>query len=197
MSLHNQILLFISLSFLVFQFNIATPTPSPIGISYISASPNGSPSSSPSPSPSPSSSSSAQNLEMPNGNVQLGNKESVHNYVDSLMETSVTRTEQFLDNVIEKRLADPAADAFVKDCLLVCKEVYENAVDAMKKTMEDMDSGAYYSANVDLSALSTDLDTCMDCVKEIYGDDQDFIKFDDWAEKVTTDAMEKIVGFSS
>ncbi|KAH0721146.1 hypothetical protein KY290_006710 [Solanum tuberosum] len=188
MALHNQVLLVISLSFLVFQFNIASPTPSPIGISYISSSPNGSP------SPSPSSS---LNLEMPNGNVQLGNKESVNNYVDSLMVTTVTKTEQFLNNVVEKRLIDPSADAFVKDCLLVCKEVYENAVDAMKKTMVDVDSGAYYSANVDLSALSTDLETCMDCVKEIYGDDQEFIKFDDWAGKITVDAMEKIVGFSS
>ncbi|KAK4725226.1 hypothetical protein R3W88_028005 [Solanum pinnatisectum] len=194
MALHNQVLLVISLSFLVFQFNIASPTPSPtpspIAISYISSSPNGSPSLSPSPS-------SSLNLERPNGNVQLGNKELVNNYVDSLMETTVTKTEQFLNNVVEKRLTDPAADAFVKDCLLVCKEVYENAVDAMKKTMVDVDSGAYYSANVDLSALSTDLETCMDCVKEIYGDDQEFIKFDDWAGKVTVDAMEKIVGFSS
>ncbi|KAK6778801.1 hypothetical protein RDI58_025519 [Solanum bulbocastanum] len=185
MSLHNQVLLVISLSFLVFQFNIASPTPSPtpspIGISYISSSPNGSP------SPPPSL----------NGNVQLGNKESVNNYVDSLMETTVTKTEQFLNNVVEKRLTDPAANAFVKDCLLVCKEVYENAVDAMKKTIVDVNSGAYYSANVDLSALSTDLEICMDCVKEFYGDDQEFIKFDDWAGKVTVDAMEKIVGFSS
>ncbi|XP_060178339.1 uncharacterized protein LOC132608319 [Lycium barbarum] len=189
MALHNQILLFISLSFLVFQFNIATSTP----ISYISSSPNGSPSSSPSPSPS-----SSQNLEIPNGEkVSLGNKDSVNHYVDKLMENTVSKTEQFIDNVVEKRLSDPAADAFGKDCLLVCKEVYENAVYAMKKTIDDVDRGFYYSANVDLSALSTDLDTCMDCVKEIYGEDQEFIKFDKWAEQVTNDAMEKIVGFSS
>ncbi|MCD9644038.1 hypothetical protein HAX54_032010 [Datura stramonium] len=190
MALHNQILLFISLSFLVFQFNIATP--SPTGISYISSSPNGSPSPSPSSSPS-----SALNLEIPDGDIPLENKDAVHNYVDSLMETSVTKTEEFLDTVVEKRLTDPEADAFVKDCLLVCKEVYENAVDAMKKTMEDVDKEFYYSANVDLSALSADLETCMDCVKQIYGEDQEFVKFDDWAGKITTDALEKIVGFSS
>lgn len=190
MAFQNQILLFISLSFLVFEFIIASPAPAPapIAISYISLPPNGSPSASPSPS---------QNLEMPNGNVQLNDKESVHKYVDSLMQTSVTKTEQFLNSVVEKRLTDPAADAFAKDCLLVCKEVYGNAVDAMQKTMKDLDKEAFYSANVDLSALGTDLQTCMDCVKEIYGDDQEFIKFDNWAEKVTNDALAKVVGFSS
>ncbi|KAM3339810.1 hypothetical protein BC332_26569 [Capsicum chinense] len=176
MALHSQILLIISLSFLFFQFNIAIDT------SYISLSPNG--------APSPLSS-------MPNGEVSLDNKESVHKYVDKLMESSVAKTEEFLDKVIEKRLKDPTVTAFAKDCLLVCKEVYELGVDAMKKTMEDMDKGYYYSANVDLSGLSTDLDTCMDCVKEIYGDDQEFIKFDDWAGKVTHDALEKVAGFSS
>ncbi|KAK4377805.1 hypothetical protein RND71_004101 [Anisodus tanguticus] len=162
-------------------------------ISYMSLSPNGSPSSS-----SPPSLSSAQNLEIPNGEeVILGNKDSVNRYVDSLMKTSVSKTEQFLDNIVEKRLSDPTSDAFVKDCLLVCKEVYENAVNAMKKTMEDIEKGFYYIANVDLSALSTNLETCMDCVKEIYGEDQEFIKFDNWAEKITNDALEKIAGFSS
>nr|XP_009631729.1 uncharacterized protein LOC104121434 [Nicotiana tomentosiformis] len=186
MALHNQLLLLISLSFLVFQLNIATPTPTPI--SYISSSPNVSP------SPSPS----TENLEIPtNDQVSLGNKDSVNHYVDSLMEKSVSKTEDFLDTVVEKRLSDPAADPFTKDCLLVCKEVYENAVDAMKKTIEDVDRGSYYSANVDLSALTTDLETCMDCIKEIYGDDQEFMSFDDWAEKITEDALEKIVGFSS
>ncbi|OIT34511.1 PREDICTED: uncharacterized protein LOC109244574 [Nicotiana attenuata] len=184
MALHNQILLLISLSFLVFQLNIATPTP----ISYISSSPNGSPSSLP----------STQNLEIPtNDQVSLGNKESVNHYVDSLMEKTVSKTEDFIDSVVEKRLSDPAADPFAKDCLLVCKEVYENAVDAMKKTIEDVNRGSYYSANVDLSALTTDLETCMDCIKEIYGDDQEFVSFDDWAGKITEDALEKIVGFSS
>lgn len=184
MALHNQILLLISLSFLVFQLNIATPSPSPAPISYISSSPNGSP--------------STQNVEIPtNDQVSLGNKDAVNHYVDSLMEKTVSKTENFIDSVVEKRLSDPAADPFAKDCLLVCKEVYENAVDAMKKTIEDVNRGSYYSANVDLSALTTDLETCMDCIKEIYGDDQEFMSFDDWAEKITEDALEKIVGFSS
>ncbi|TMW99039.1 hypothetical protein EJD97_003131 [Solanum chilense] len=186
MALHNQVLLVISLSFLIFQFNIASPIP----ISYISLSPYGSPS----PSQSPSSS---LNYEMPDGNVRLGDKDSVNKYVDSLMLTSLAKTQQFLVNVVEKRLSNPSTDAFAKDCLLVCKEVYENAVDSMKKTIVDIKNVAYYSANVDLSALSTDLETCQDCVKEIFGNDKEFTTFYDWERKVTVDAMEKIAAFSS
>nr|XP_016462975.1 PREDICTED: uncharacterized protein LOC107786054 [Nicotiana tabacum] len=111
--------------------------------------------------------------------------------------TDPIECEDFLDSVVEKRLSDPAADPFAKDCLLLCKQVYENADDAMKKPIEDVNRGSYYSANVDLSALTTDLETCIDCIKEIYGDDQEFMSFDDWAGKITEDALEKIVGFSS
>ncbi|CAN4109429.1 unnamed protein product [Withania somnifera] len=180
MAFHNQILLFLSLSFLVFQFNIATPT------------------SAPTPTPGPTSS----QTQIDTSHISLspkGEQDPAHNYVDSLMQAEIAKTEEFLNNVVNKRLADAAAaaDPFVKDCLLVCKEVYENGVDAMKKTMEDMENGAYYSANVDLSAISTDLGTCMDCVKEIYGIDQEFMKFDEWAEQVTSDALDKVVEVSS
>ncbi|KAK4345845.1 hypothetical protein RND71_036021 [Anisodus tanguticus] len=116
----------------------------------------------------------------------------VNVYIKSIMDTTMSKTDAFIANVIERRLADPRTDAYAKDCLETCKSVYQDAVDAMKRTEEDVQARNYYKANVDVSAMSTNIDTCNECAATIYGDDTEFKKFDIWAQGIASDCLDKI-----
>ncbi|XP_060200942.1 uncharacterized protein LOC132629247 [Lycium barbarum] len=124
------------------------------------------------------------------------NGASVKNLVSSLMVSSMSKTEDFLHRIILVRL-DATVDAYKKDCLETCKEVYEDAVDAMKNTLNDVNEGNYYKANVDVSAMSTNMETCKECANEIYGDDPEFTKFDNWSHVVIEDALTRITSVST
>nr|GMD92008.1 uncharacterized serine-rich protein C1E8.05-like [Ipomoea batatas] len=94
-----------------------------------------------------------------------------------------------------KRLADPGTDAETKDCLNTCKESYALSMSAMKKTMEDVNEGNLYKANVDVSAMASHADTCKECMRQVYGDDDpEFKKFEAWIDGVTDDCLNKITG---
>ncbi|KAH0728988.1 hypothetical protein KY289_000176 [Solanum tuberosum] len=118
-------------------------------------------------------------------------KANVKNVVTSLMVSSIAKTEEFLKTIILTRLAI-AIEAPKKSCLKTCKEVYENAVDAMKSTLKEVNEGNYYEANVDVSAVGSNMETCKDCINEIYGDDPEFTKFDNWSHGVIVDASYRI-----
>lgn len=119
----------------------------------------------------------------------------VNMFVQSTMQKSMTKTENFIDDVIEKRLADPGTDAETKDCLNTCKESYALSMSAMKKTMEDVNEGNLYKANVDVSAMASHADTCKECMRQVYGDDDpEFKKFEAWIDGVTDDCLNKITG---
>ncbi|XP_049372689.1 uncharacterized protein LOC125837644 [Solanum verrucosum] len=118
-------------------------------------------------------------------------KANMKNVVTSLMVSSIAKTEEFLKTTILTRLAI-AIEAPKKSCLETCKEVYENAVDAMKSTLKEVNEGNYYEANVDVSAVGSNMETCKDCINEIYGDDPEFTKFDNWSHGVIVDASYRI-----
>ncbi|KAK4377806.1 hypothetical protein RND71_004102 [Anisodus tanguticus] len=101
------------------------------------------------------------------------------------MDATMSKTDAFIANVIERRLADPRTDDYAKDCLETFKSVYQDAVDAMKRTEEDVQARNYYKANVDVSAMS------------IYGDDTEFKKFDNWAQGIASDCLDKITNQSN
>ncbi|MCE2055429.1 hypothetical protein HAX54_042560 [Datura stramonium] len=118
------------------------------------------------------------------------------NLVSSLMISSIAKTEEFVHRIVLTRMAR-AVDTHKKECLETCREVYEDAVDAMKSTLEHVNEGNYYKANVDVSAMSTNMETCRECVKEIYGDDPEFTKFDNWSHAIIDDALTRITSLSS
>ncbi|OIT27153.1 PREDICTED: uncharacterized protein LOC109214334 [Nicotiana attenuata] len=182
MALHmNKIVFVISLSF----FLISSEANTISHVSYISSTPDVSPVASPV-------------IPTETADVAAGNSNgvSVKNLVGSLMVSSITKTEDFVNKVVEKRLAQ-IVDAYKKDCLETCKEVYEDAVDAMKETLEDVNEGNYYKANVDVSTMSSNMETCNECVNAIYGQDPEFTKFDNWAHAIIEDALTRITSVSS
>ncbi|XP_009770899.2 uncharacterized protein [Nicotiana sylvestris] len=113
------------------------------------------------------------------------------------MDATMSKTDEFISKVIDKRLAEPNTDIYAKDCLETCKSVFEDAKDAMKRTEEDVKAGNMYKANVDVSAMSTNIDTCNECATSIYGFDPEFKKFDNWAQGIASDCLDKITGQNS
>lgn len=92
---------------------------------------------------------------------------------------------------MENRLKDPKTDQFDKQCPEQCQEVYESAVEAMQKSLEDVSSGDFCKANVDVNAFATNIDTCDECFSEVI--EPEFQKFDDWARGIGSDSLDKIV----
>ncbi|CAH9063459.1 unnamed protein product [Cuscuta europaea] len=129
--------------------------------------------------------------------IAAAGRSGVNKFVHSMLVASVRKTDNFISNVIEKRLSDPSADSYTKDCMQTCKEVYEDSVGAMRKTMEDIQDGNYFKANVDVSAMSNDADTCKECVKQVIGDDPEFEKFSKWVDGVVDACLGKITGINS
>ncbi|KAK2968338.1 hypothetical protein RJ640_021727 [Escallonia rubra] len=185
MALGNQALLIISISSLLLSlsaasyYDVDTPSapsvsPSSAPISYISSTPDAAPGSSPSTAPS------TAPVDAP--------PDQVSQYVESNMAGTLTKTQEFLE-AIRKRINNPSTDEYTLECLKTCEEVYGAAVDDMKNTIDDVSSGDYYKANIDLSAVSTNVDTCDQCFEEMVGEDPEFKKFDDWVREVAGNAL--------
>nr|GME19234.1 uncharacterized serine-rich protein C1E8.05-like [Ipomoea batatas] len=129
--------------------------------------------------------------------VPADKKASVKLFVQSAMQATQSKTQDFITTVIDKRLKDPQIGTYTKDCLQTCKEVYEDSEDAMKKTMEDVHEGNYFKANVDVTAISTDAETCKDCVKMVYGQDPELDKFNKWVDGVIDKCLTMITGYKA
>ncbi|XP_049342847.1 uncharacterized protein LOC125807119 [Solanum verrucosum] len=147
--------------------------------------------------PSSSSSSSSYvapkaTIEIPKNIPTVPNTRDVSVFINSMMEATMTKTEEFIANVIEQRLEEPDTDIYATNCLETCKSVYQDAVDAMKKAEEDVKAKDYYKANLDISAMTTDIDTCNECAISIYGEDTEFRQFDNWIQGVASECLEKI-----
>ncbi|KAK6778802.1 hypothetical protein RDI58_025520 [Solanum bulbocastanum] len=145
----------------------------------------------------PSSSSSSYvaskgTIEIPKNIPTVPNTRDLSVFINSMMEATMTKTEEFIANVIEQRLEEPDTDIYATDCLETCKSVYQDAVDAMKKAEEDVKAKDYYKVNLDISAMTTDIDTCNECAISIYGEDTEFRQFDNWIQGVASECLEKI-----
>ncbi|MCE2055427.1 hypothetical protein HAX54_042558 [Datura stramonium] len=113
--------------------------------------------------------------------------------VEATLADSMTKTRDFIQNVIAKRLAVPTTlDHFTKDCLETCKEVYGNAIDSMKKATQNVKENNFYKANVDLSAVYSFLETCSDCIVTTKQNDLPFQNFQKWAKGIATDCLDKV-----
>lgn len=147
-------------------------------------------------SSSSSSVASKATIEIPKNIPNVPNTRDVSIFINSMMEATMAKTEEFIANVIEQRLEEPYTDIYATDCLETCKSVYQDAVDAMKKAEEDVKAKNYYKANLDISAMSTDIDTCNECAISIYGDETEFRQFDNWIQGVASECLEKITALT-
>ncbi|CAN4089673.1 unnamed protein product [Withania somnifera] len=114
-------------------------------------------------------------------------------FVKANMANTMAKTKEFIQNVIVKKLAASATmDHLHKDCLKTCKEVYEDAIDAMKKATQDVTEENYYKANVDLSAMLSFIETCNDCTVAANGNDIAFQNFQKWTQGIASDCLDKV-----
>ncbi|KAH6756679.1 hypothetical protein C2S52_022082 [Perilla frutescens var. hirtella] len=107
-------------------------------------------------------------------------------YLTAHMTAAVKQVELFLEKEVEGKMKDPTTADYDKECLTICKELYESAAESMKRGMESVSAGDFIKANFDVSAFNTDIDTCGDCTDA-------FEEFDQWAKGVAGDCLDKIV----
>ena len=110
------------------------------------------------------------------------------NKIEKNMMVTMQKTENLL-KVIKKRLVATPGESRAGECLKTCIEVYEEAIDDIKNSIDDLKAGNYYKVNVDISAVSTDIDTCEDCHVEMLGEDPVLKKFDEWVKGVTGECL--------
>ncbi|XP_071729456.1 uncharacterized protein [Rutidosis leptorrhynchoides] len=92
-------------------------------------------------------------------------------------------------SVLKKRLADPKTSEQMRECLSQCQQNFEDAIDGVKTSIESIDKKDIPKANVDVSAISTDVNTCHDCFIQMIGEDKEIRAFDEWVRGVTGDCL--------
>ncbi|KAL1827311.1 hypothetical protein DCAR_0206470 [Daucus carota subsp. sativus] len=111
-------------------------------------------------------------------------------FIESTMKIASHKAEEFL-NTIDEQAKNPATSGITRECLQECREVYGAAIDDMKNTIDDLKSENYYKANVDLSAVLSNIDTCRDCYREMVGQEPK-ANFDSWVMGVASDCLGKL-----
>ncbi|KAL3825675.1 hypothetical protein ACJIZ3_021704 [Penstemon smallii] len=166
-----------------------TPTPAPVSASHISSSPKV--------LPNGPSSNYLPFDAMEDGLVSIPMDEQAKDsqFLEAYMAKAANEIEQFMINVVEKKLKDPETEQTTKECLDICAEVYDQAVDALRKGMEDIDGRDFSKAASDVGAFKNNLDTCDDCLGDMM--DDEFNKIDNWARGVGNDCLDKITKYTS
>lgn len=119
----------------------------------------------------------------------------VFKFVETSMIGTMYKIEQIVDT-IQKRL-DESSSSDSTEGLQQCKEVYQDALDDAKNILDDLSSRDLYKANVDLSAISTNVDSCEEAYKELAGGDAHFHKFGVWVRGMTGNCLDALQKFSS
>ncbi|XP_047965292.1 uncharacterized protein LOC125209752 [Salvia hispanica] len=138
-----------------------------------------------SPAPAPAYDETA---EAPESNNIINKGAMDSHYLTAHMSAAANKVEQFVATEVEGKLKDPATVASARDCLELCKEVYESAADSMKKAVKSISTGDFIKANFDVSAFSTDIDTCKEECSIA-----EFETFDKWAQDVAGDCLDRIL----
>lgn len=118
-------------------------------------------------------------------------KAQMNRFIKSTMVLGMQKTREYLQG-IEMQVKDPATSEPMHQCLQECKDLYEAALDDMKNTIEDVESENYYKVNMDISSISTNIDTCNTCYREMTGEDVEVKKFSDWVMGITNDCLDKL-----
>lgn len=93
--------------------------------------------------------------------------------------------------LLTKRQAEPGSESS-KKCLAQCQENLEEAIDGVKISIESINNQDFMKANVDISGIATDIETCNDCFIEVDGEDKDIKGFRDWVQAVTKECLNDI-----
>lgn len=90
---------------------------------------------------------------------------------------------------LKKRLEDPKTSKPIKTCLNQCQSNFLNAIDGVKTSIQSIDKKDLHKADVDVSAVATDVDTCNECFVELVQEDPEIKAFDDWVQGITGDCL--------
>ncbi|KAL2229242.1 UNVERIFIED_CONTAM: hypothetical protein Sindi_1903900 [Sesamum indicum] len=114
-----------------------------------------------------------------------GTKDMTH-YLTEHMSAAVRMVEDFSSTTLAKRLNDPSTDDYTKKALLVCEEMYKNAVQALNNGMKSVSSGDFVQARTETHTFINNINACDDSSME-------FQNFGEWAREVGGDCLAKIV----
>ncbi|KAK1417392.1 hypothetical protein QVD17_26519 [Tagetes erecta] len=93
---------------------------------------------------------------------------------------------------LKQQMGNPGTSPGSHECVLECDEVLGAAIDDIQKTLDSLDNQNLVKAKFDVSAVSTNVDTCNDCFDEMVGGDPEAKKLTDWVQKTTGDALESL-----
>lgn len=91
-------------------------------------------------------------------------------------------------STLDKRGAGAESDAS-KKCLSQCQDNLDDAIDGVKKGIESINKQDLSKANIDISGVATDIETCNDCFIELDGEDKEVNAFNDWIKGVTKECL--------
>ncbi|KAJ0495678.1 putative pectinesterase inhibitor domain-containing protein [Helianthus annuus] len=91
--------------------------------------------------------------------------------------------------VLQKQLEDPNTSKPVKNCLSQCQENFASAIEGVKKSIESIRKQDLAKANIDISAISTNVDTCNSCFVDMKAEDLEIKAVNDWVQGVTGDCL--------
>ncbi|KAD6795184.1 hypothetical protein E3N88_06088 [Mikania micrantha] len=126
-----------------------------------------------------------------NGKEANGEEDDVANKVANKMRKIEKKITTF-NASLKKRMDNPESSHGSHECVSECDEVLGAAIDDIKKTLDSIDNQNLAKANFDVSAVSTNVDTCNDCFDEMVGGDSKAKKLSDWVQKTTGDVLEAL-----
>ncbi|KAL8223260.1 hypothetical protein R6Q57_020659 [Mikania cordata] len=89
---------------------------------------------------------------------------------------------------LTKRVSNPGSKA-LKKCLTQCQGNFDDAVDGVKKGIESIKKQDLNKANIDISGIATDIETCNDCFIDGDGEDKEINAFNSWIKGVTKECL--------
>ncbi|KAI3805679.1 hypothetical protein L1987_28263 [Smallanthus sonchifolius] len=92
---------------------------------------------------------------------------------------------------LTKREASDESDAS-KKCISQCQGNLDDATDGVKKGIESINKQDLSKANVDISGVATDIETCSDCFIEADEEDKDVNAFNVWIKGVTKEILSNL-----
>ncbi|KAD6454946.1 hypothetical protein E3N88_09652 [Mikania micrantha] len=172
-----------------------TPAPSPTPTANDEdSSPTPTPTSSSGPtSDSPISNSERFELSLSEIGVQkatVASQTKEANLANKQLEGIEHKIEEF-KTILTKREEGSASES-TKSCLAQCQENLEEAIDGVKMGIESINDQDLEKANVDISGISTDVETCNDCFIELDAKDKDINAFTEWVKGVTKECLSNL-----
>ncbi|GKB57974.1 RNA-directed DNA polymerase, eukaryota [Tanacetum coccineum] len=112
----------------------------------------------------------------------------VANKVSKQMQAIQAKLYEF-SQILNKKKEDPNTPPIAQDCINNCNEVIDAAIEDIKKSLESLGSQNIDQANFDVTAISTNIDTCSECFAEMGENEPMVKKMDEWVRGITNEAL--------